>query len=158
VGSFTPSSATKPKKEKNAPAGWAPENVVKVQSGIAWSSFVFSVLQSVCTFFAALDGLRLLIGAGALAAATQAGTRWDHFHKDWIRIPMVGFALAGALLNLLVLWQIRRLRNRPAAQWRQQPVPASKRRMERVQLVLSWITLVLIAVEEITHFRTFHRF
>jgi fumarate reductase subunit C len=134
------------------------ERTAKVQSGIAWSSFVFSVLQSVCTFFAALDGLRLLIGAGALAAAAQAGARWDHFHKDWIRIPMVAFALAGALLNLAVLWQIRRLRNRPAAQWRQQPVPASKRRMERVQLVLSWITLVLIAVEEITHVRTFHGF
>lgn len=134
------------------------ERAAKVRSGIAWSSLAFSVLQSVCTFFAALGGLRLAIGAGALAAATQAGIRWDHFHRNWIRIPMVGFALGGALLNLVVLWQIRRLRNRPAAQWRQQPVSASKLRMERVQLVLSWLTLVLIAVEEVTHFRTFHRF
>ena len=134
------------------------ERGAKLQSGIAWSSFAFSVLQSVCTFFAALDGLRLLIGAGALAAATQAGVRWDYFHQNWIRIPMVGFALAGALLNLVILWQVRRLRNHPAAQWRRKPVPASKLRMERVQLVLSWITLVLIAVEEITHLRTFHRF
>jgi hypothetical protein len=135
-----------------------PERVVKAQSGIAWSSFVFSVLQSVCTFFAALDGLRLVIGAGALAAATQAGVRWDHLHQNWIRIPMVAFALAGALLNLVILWQIWRLRNRPAAQWRRKPVPASKIRMERVQFVLSWITLVLIGVEEVTHFRTFHHF
>ena len=71
---------------------------------------------------------------------------------------MVSFALGGALLNLVVLWQIRRLRNHPAAQWRRQPVPVSKIRMERVQFVLSWITLVLIGLEEVTHFRTFHHF
>lgn len=71
---------------------------------------------------------------------------------------MVGFALCGSLLNLVILWQIRRLRNRPAAQWRRGLVPASKLRMERVQFVLSWITLVLLGVEEITHFQTFHHF
>ena len=156
--SFTLPAGAITKRDIDAPAGLLPERAAKVQSGIAWSSFVFSLLQSVCTFFAALGGLRLLIGAGALAAATQAGIRWDHFHQNWIRIPMVAFALGGALLNLVVLWQIRRLRNHPAAQWRRQPVPVSKIRMERVQFVLSWITLVLIGLEEVTHFRTFHHF
>lgn len=156
--SFTLPTAAKTKNEKDPSVGLLRERAVKVQSGIGWSSFVFSVLQSVCTFFAALGGLRLLIGAGALAAATQAGIRWDHFHQNWIRIPMVGFAVGGALLNLVILWQIRRLRNHPAAQWRRKPVPASKTRMEQVQFVLSWITLVLIGIEEVTHFRTFHHF
>jgi fumarate reductase subunit C len=156
--SFTLPTGAKTMRETDAPAGLLPERATKVRSGIAWSSFAFSVLQSVCSFFAALGGLRLLIGAGALAAATQAGIRWDHFHQNWIRIPMVAFALGGALLNLVVLWQIRRLRKRPAAQWRRTPVPASKTRMERVQFVLSWITLVLIGLEEVTHFRTFHHF
>jgi len=158
ISSFTLTTGGKAKSEKSAPDGLLPARVARAQSGIVWSSFVFSVLQSVCTFFAALDGLRLLIGAGALVAITQAGIAWDRFHTDWIRIPMVGFALAGALLNLVILRRIRRLRSHPAAQWRLKPVRASKMRMERVQFILSWITLVLIGLEEITHFRTFHHF
>ena len=125
---------------------------------IAWSTFAFAILQSVCTFFTALDGLRLLIGVGALAAITQAGAAWDHIHTGWLRVPMVAFAAAGSLLNLAILRRIHRLRNRPASRWRQQPITPGKRRMERLQLVLSIATLALIAIEEITHLRTFHHF
>jgi hypothetical protein len=44
------------------------------QSAIAWSGFFFALLQSVCTFFAALDGLRLLIGIGSLAVSAGVAT------------------------------------------------------------------------------------
>ncbi len=125
---------------------------------IAWSTFAFAILQSVCTFFTALDGLRLIIGVGALAAITQAGATWDHFHTDWLRVPMILFAAAGSLLNLAILRRIHRLRNRPASKWRQQPPTPGKRRMEHLQLTLSIATLALIAMEEITHLRTFHHF
>ena len=124
---------------------------------IAWSSFVFVLLQSVCTFFTALDGLRLLIGVGSLAALAQAGVAWDHLHRDWIRVPMMSIALVGALLNLVTLIHIRYLRNRPASQWRQKPLTPHKIRMERVQFILSLITLALIGIEELTHLRTFHK-
>jgi hypothetical protein len=40
---------------------------------IAWSSFFFALLQSICTFFAAVDGLRLVIGIGSLALSTWIG-------------------------------------------------------------------------------------
>jgi hypothetical protein len=129
----------------------------KVQGVLAFSSFLFVLLQSVCTFFTALDGLRLIIGVGALTSITQAGIVWDHFHANWIRIPMVAFALTGSLLNLAILRRIRRLRNHPAAQWRQKPISSRKLRMEQIQLILSWTTLALIAVEELTHFHTFHQ-
>jgi len=33
-------------------------------------------------------------------------------HIDAIRIPMMILALAGSLLNLVILWQVRRLRRR----------------------------------------------
>jgi len=135
-----------------------PSEVTGAQSVIAWSGFVFALLQSVCTFFTALDGLRLLIGAGALAAIIQAGTVWDHFHTDWIRVPMVVLAFAGSILNLLILRRIWRLRKRPAAQWRRVPVSPRKMRMERLQFALAVITLTLISIEEITHLKTFHRF
>jgi hypothetical protein len=65
---------------------------------------------------------------------------------------MMALALAGSLLNLLALAQVRRLRRRPASQWRQQPPTARKLRMERLQIVLSVATLVLIAAEEGLHY------
>jgi hypothetical protein len=134
-----------------------PSEAGRAQGVIAWSSFFFVLLQSVCTFFTALEGLRVVIGVGALASVVEVGKMWDRFHTDWIRVPMVGFALVGALLNLTILMRIRRLRNRPAARWRQLPVTPQKIRMEQVQLVLSLITLALIVIEEITHLHTFHR-
>ncbi len=134
-----------------------PDEMGSAQGVIAWSSFVFALLQSVCTFFTALDGFRLLIGVSSLAAIIQAGAAWDHFHADWIRIPMMGFALVGASLNLVVLIHVRHLRNRPASQWRQKPLTPRKISMERVQFILSFVTLALIGIEELTHLRTFHR-
>jgi hypothetical protein len=135
-----------------------PVVTVGVNVVVAWSGFLFVLLQSVCTFFAALDGLRVLIGLGALTSIVGAENVWDRFHTDWIRVPMVGFALAGALLNLIVLMHVRYLRNRPASQWRQKPLTRGKIQKERVQLVLSLVTLVLVLVEEITHLRMFHHF
>ncbi len=134
-----------------------PSETGKVQGVIAWSSLLFAVLQSVCSFFVALDGLRFLIGVGALASVVGAGDQWDRLHTDWIRVPMVGLALVGAMLNLTVLLHVRRLRSRPSAQWRQRPLTPRKMRMERVQFVLSLITLALVAVEEVSHWHTFHR-
>jgi len=133
-----------------------PITIKKAQGVIVWSSFLMALLQSVCTFFAALEGLRLLIGVASLAVITQAGLAWDRFHTDWIRIPMIGFALVGSVLNLVILAQIRHLRNRPASQWRQQPLTLRKMRMERAQFVLSLVTLTLIALEELEHLHTFH--
>ena len=134
-----------------------PSEVGKAQGVIGWSSLVFAVLQSVCSFFVALDGLRLLIGVGALASIVGVGQQWDRLHTDWVRVPMIVLSLVGALLNLTVLLHVRYLRSRPSAQWRQRPLTARKLRAERVQLGLSVVTLVLVAMEEISHWHTFHR-
>lgn len=120
---------------------------------IAWSSLLFAVLQSICTFFAALDGLRTVVGVGALVLADSTGKLIDSFHADWLRVPMLSVAVAGSLLNLLVLWQVRRLRNNPAARWRLRPASNRKLRMEWGQIALALLTLVLVAFEEWQHFR-----
>jgi hypothetical protein len=146
----------KPIKAKETLAPLTPGTTTKAQGVIIWSSFFMALLQSVCTFFAALEGLRLLIGLASLAVMTQAGIVWDRFHTDWIRIPMIGFALVGSVLNLVILAQIQYLRKRPASQWRQQPLTLRKQRMERTQLILSLVTLTLIALEEWGHVHTFH--
>lgn len=153
-----PAMSTKPPEPSDTESKLLPSQVTSAQTVVAWSGFMFALLQSVCTFFTALDGLRLLIGAGALAAILQAGTFWDHFHTNWIRVPMVVLAFAGSVLNLLILRRIWRLRNHPAAQWRRVPVSPRKIRMERLQFALSVITLALVGIEEVLHFRTFHHF
>jgi hypothetical protein len=128
-----------------------PSENERAQGVIGWSSFLFAVLQSICTFFAAVDGLRLVIGVGSLAISAGIGTALDWFHRDWIRVPMMVLALLGSSLNLLILMQVRRLRNRPASRWRQLPLSPKKIRMERVQIILSLATLVLIGIEEYLH-------
>lgn len=118
---------------------------------INWSAFLFAVLQSVCSAFIALNGVRLLIGVGAFALASGVLKLADRIHIDSIRIPMMILALAGSLLNLVVLWQVWRLRRRPASAWRQRPVPGRKIASEWLQFALSILTLLLLAAEFVAH-------
>lgn len=134
----------------------SPEERVRARLWVSWSSLLFAFLQSVCTFLMAMAGLRLIIGVGSLALSAEATALLDRMHANWLRIPMVGLAFAGAALNFIAIVQIRRLRARPASQWRQAPVAAGKLRMERWQLALSLITFALIAFEEAFHLRFFH--
>ncbi len=144
-----------PPEHGGAVASLAPSTLPaksRSQIFVAWTSFAFALLQSLCTFFAAANGLRFAIGLGALALTSWQVTFIREFHSSWFRRPMNGIALAGALLNLVVLWQIRRLRARPAAQWRTTAPSAKKLRGERVQFALSVVTLVLVGIEEYLHF------
>jgi len=82
----------------------------------------------------------------------------EKIHIDAVRIPMLIFALAGAVFNLVALWQVRRLRGRAASAWRQKTVSRSKFASEKVQLALSVLTLILLAVESFYHLRNTHHF
>ena len=118
-----------------------------------WSGFFLAFLQSVCSTFIALHGIRLLVGVGAIVLASSAWHLAERLHADAIRIPMMLVALIGSLLNLAALWQVRRLRRRVSSAWRQQPMTQSKRRSEALQLALSVLTLVLLFAEEIAHYK-----
>lgn len=124
---------------------------------VGWSTLFLALVQSVCTVFAALSGLRLLIGAAAFGAAIGVMKIADaRIHIDAVRIPMVMLALAGSVFNLVALWQVRRLRGRAASAWRQKSISRSKFASERVQLTLSVLTLILLAVESYYHFQHTH--
>jgi len=151
-----PTVSAHPKEPEESPANPVADGNAKSREWLGWSSFFFALLQSVCTFFATVNGLRLAIGIGALALSGAARSTVHWLHSDAVRLPMIVLALLGTLLNLIVLWQIRRLRARPSAQWRQKPVSLRKIRMERVQWVLSVVTLALIGVEEYWHLRWHH--
>ena len=120
-----------------------------------WSAVLFAFLQSVCSAFIALSGIRLFIGATALASALGVVKRADKIHVAAIRIPMMLFALVGSVVNLLVLCQVWRLRSRSASAWRQKPVSPKKRRAEILQLLLSLVTLFLLGAEYWAHWKLF---
>ncbi len=118
---------------------------------LGWSGIVFAILQSACTAVIAISGVRVALGLGALAAAAGIHAPAKGFHQDAIRIPMMLFALFGSLINLFVIWKVRSLRSKPAAQWRQKPVTTKKVNSERLQIALSILTLILLATEWILH-------
>ena len=141
-------SSDSPQLDPAVSASGASHNRAKF---INWSALLFAVLQSVCSAFIALNGVRLLIGVGAFAAASGALKLADRMHIAAIRIPMMLLALAGSVLNLVVLWQVWRLRRRPASAWRQSAVPKQKLVSEWLQVTLSVLTLLLVATEFVAH-------
>ena len=138
--------------EENSTVDARPRNDAKGRSWIiGLTSLCFILLQSACTAFMAMSGLRLLIGIGSLAAATTGLRLLDSIHGEAIRIPMEIFAVAGSVINLLVIGRVRSLRARPSSQWRIAPVSADKRRAESIQIVLAVVTLLLVAIEWAFH-------
>jgi MFS family permease len=118
---------------------------------LGFSAFLFALLQTLCPAVIALSAVRVFIGLGALAAAAGTDAPPHGWHADWIRIPMMLLAAFGAALNLFIIWHVRRLRVRPAAQWRIAPLSPGKLRSERVQIVLAILTFVCLAAESIAH-------
>jgi hypothetical protein len=124
---------------------------------IAGSSLLFSALQSVCTAVVALNSVRLAIGIGSLAMTTGLGAAMEHFHQiTWLRVTLLVGALFGSVSTLGIVLRASHLRNRPAARWRYRPLSSKQRRMELLQIALSLVTLLLIAIEEYLHFRLCH--
>jgi hypothetical protein len=117
----------------------------------ALTGFVFAVLQSICTAYLALSGIRVAIGLTALAAAGGTYELPTGLHQDAIRIPMMILGGLGAIANLAILIRVWRLRARASGNWRRRTIPARERRSERWQLAISLITLALLGAELVTH-------
>ncbi len=143
--------------EETVPVDSRPPNDTKGKSWvIGLTSLFFILLQSACTAFMALSGLRLLIGLGSLAAATAGTNLLDSIHSAAIRIPMEIVAIAGSVINLYAIWRVRSLRARPSSQWRVAPVAADKRRAESIQIAIAIVTLLLVAIEWAIHIHLHH--
>jgi len=138
--------------EQDAQIDTRPRNALKGRSWIiGLTSLFFILLQSACTAFMAISGLRLLVGIGSLAAATSGLNLLASIHGERIRIPMEILAVAGSCINLYAIWRVRSLRVRPSSQWRVEPVSAEKKRSESIQIALAILTLLLVAVEWLFH-------
>lgn len=149
--SSTPAHLTQP-TETSA----EPQTETRARGALAWSSFLFALLQSICGAAVAINGFRIAIGVGALVFTSGVGAAMVSFHTTWIRVPMLALALIASLVNIALLIHIRRLRNRPAAQWRRKPMTSHQVRSERLQWVLSIAALILIGIEEYLHFGFHH--
>jgi hypothetical protein len=119
--------------------------------GLSGASLVVALLQSICTAVLTISGIRVAIGLSALAAAGGVYAPARGFHQDAIRIPMLTLAAVGALINLAVLAWIWHLRSRPSAQWRRRELSPRQKRSERLQVILSVVTLILVGLEVWTH-------
>jgi hypothetical protein len=148
---ITERAQTPPEISKTGTSASSPKMSLVNTKLINWSALFFALLQSVCSAFIALGSVRLLIGIGAFAAASSVLKLADRMHVAAIRIPMMLIALAGSLLNLVVLCQVWRLRKRSASAWRQQPVSKKKITSEWLQFTLSILTLLLLAAEFMAH-------
>ncbi len=127
-----------PLNSQELPAPPVANELVRNQSVIVWSSFFLALLQSICGAFVAIDGLRVVLGISSLALSAGAAAAMDGFHVDWIRIPMMAIALLGSSLSLGILMHVRRLRNRPAAQWRQKPLSSTKSEWSACKWFCRW--------------------
>ncbi len=123
----------------------------RLRGFLAWCPFFATATQVVpCTFFIALSGYRIAIGGLAVFAASCIGP-FEAFHQSAIRIPF--FLVAGglSLLNLTMYLYAKRQRQSPAARWRMQPPSTRERRIQRIQLYSSLITLAMIAGDILNH-------
>jgi hypothetical protein len=122
----------------------------RTMGAVSFASMTMALLQSLCTAVLTINGIRLGIGLAALAASS-IWTPVRSFHRDSIRIPMLALAVAGAVVNLAVLFWVRRLRARPESQWRRRAITPKELRSERLQVAMAVVTLLLVALEVWSH-------
>lgn len=123
----------------------------KGMSVLTGASLLMAVLQSVCTAVLTISGIRLAIGLTAFALAGSVYAPVRLFHQDALRIPMLTLAVAGSIVDLAVLAWMRHLRARPSAQWRKRELSGKEKRSQRLQVALSILTLILVALESWAH-------
>src|SRR5215467_7464759 len=119
----------------------------KTQVILGSGSLALAAIEAVCLFFVSVNGLIVLLGGAAVGLAQ--GAAWIHIAV--IRLPLMGLAAVGALLNLWLLVNSWRLRNAPSARWRKKPLLPSERRRIILVATISILTLLFVGAELILH-------
>ena len=74
------STPLEPIKSPESAAPILPDELVRNRGVIAWSSFFFALLQSICGAIVAINGLRLAIGIGVISPLARVQEqRWSDF-------------------------------------------------------------------------------
>jgi hypothetical protein len=117
---------------------------------LTWGSFALAAAESLCVAAVGLSGVRVALGMTSLLAAGAAGPAHG-WHREALRLPLLALGATGAGLSLLLLWNEERLRKSSAAAWRLRPLTRQQARRRRLQLWMAILTLILVALELLTH-------
>ena len=124
---------------------------------LMWGSLALAAAESLCVAAVGLSGVRVALGLSSLIAVTAGGPARG-FHSNALRLPILAAGTIGALLSLLLLWNEERIRRNPSAAWRIRPLTKQQWRRRWLQLGLAVATLMLVALEVITHPWFHHEF
>jgi hypothetical protein len=125
-----------PKLETNAP-----------RLSIALGSLPILLFETGCAIFVFANRISLLTTGAATGLVLQAS--W--LHSEPVRLPLLVLATIGSVFNLFVLRNARRLRRKPEAQWRIQPLRFRDKLRNRIVFSASVLTLFMIIAELVLH-------
>ncbi len=131
-----------------------PEPEVEVKAprlSIVVGSVFIVLFQTGCAIAVFASRISLWISGASLVIPLKASV----LHSEPVRLPLLALATFGSLLNLFVLWNARRLRHRPAAQWRIKPLRFRDKLRNRIVFSASMITLLMVVSELVLHPSTY---
>jgi hypothetical protein len=114
---------------------------------VVLGSVFILLFQTGCAIAVFANRISLFIG-GASAGLTLHASR---LHSEPVRLPLLALATLGSVLNLFVLWNARRLRRKPEAQWRIRPLRFRDKLRNGIVLAASALTLFMVFSELVFH-------
>lgn len=131
-----PMPLSEPKSESKAP-----------RLSIVVGSVFILLFQTGCAIAVFASRISLWISGASLVIPLKASV----LHSEPVRLPLLALATVGSLLNLFVLWNARRLRRRPEAQWRIKPLRLRDKLRNGIVLSASVLTLFMVISELALH-------
>jgi hypothetical protein len=136
----------------SGPASALPANESSVQAkaprlSIVLGSVFIVLFQTGCAILVFANRISLLISGVSTGLTLQA----SRLHSEPVRLPLLALATVGSVVNLLVLWNARRLRQRPEAQWRVRPLRFRDKLRNGVVFSASVLTLFMVISELVLH-------
>jgi hypothetical protein len=105
------------------------------------------LFQTGCAILVFANRIALLTSGVATGLTVHASA----LHSEPVRLPLLALATFGSGLNLFALWNARRLRRKPEAQWRMRPLRFGDKLRNTVVIVASVVTLFMVISELLLH-------
>jgi hypothetical protein len=114
---------------------------------IVLGSVFILLFQTGCAIVVFANRISLLMSGVATGLTLHA----SRLHSEPVRLPLLALATLGSVLNLFVLWNARRLRRKPEAQWRIRPLRFRDKLRNGIVLAASALTLLMVISELVLH-------
>ena len=114
---------------------------------IVLGSVFILLFQTGCAIAVFASRISLWISGASIAIPLKASV----LHSEPVRLPLLALATLGSALNLFTLWNARRLRRKPEAQWRIRPLRFRDKLRDGIVLGASLLTLFMVISELVLH-------